>query len=155
MQPSEIQAVKQRFGIIGTSELLNRAIDIAVQVSPTDLSVLITGESGVGKENFPQIIHHYSHRKHGPYIDNVDAGPVITILSLLSDAKLILTYGTKRENILLPSRSVIQLKGIYRTHWKQATNLLLKPYTKIFRFIVLAKYLFWQQLIRLFPTYGI
>lgn len=68
MQQSEIQAVKQRFGIIGTSELLNRAIDIAVQVAPTDLSVLITGESGVGKENFPQIIHHYSHRKHGPYI---------------------------------------------------------------------------------------
>ena len=68
MQPTEIQAVKQRFGIIGTSDLLNRAIDIAVQVAPTDLSVLITGESGVGKENFPQIIHHYSHRKHGPYI---------------------------------------------------------------------------------------
>src|SRR5665647_134044 len=68
MQHSEIQAVKQRFGIIGNSELLNRAIDIAVQVAPTDLSVLITGESGVGKENFPQIIHNYSHRKHGPYI---------------------------------------------------------------------------------------
>jgi transcriptional regulator with PAS, ATPase and Fis domain len=68
MQHSEIQAVKQRFGIIGTSELLSRAIDIAVQVAPTDLSVLITGESGVGKESFPQIIHHYSHRKHGPYI---------------------------------------------------------------------------------------
>ena len=60
MQQSEIQSVKQRFGIIGTSELLNRAIDIAVQVAPTDLSVLITGESGVGKENFPQIIHFYS-----------------------------------------------------------------------------------------------
>ena len=68
MQHAEIQAVKQRFGIIGNSEALNRAIDIAVQVAPTDLSVLITGESGVGKENFPQIIHNYSHRKHGPYI---------------------------------------------------------------------------------------
>ena len=68
MQQAEIQAVKQRFGIIGNSEALNRAIDIAVQVAPTDLSVLITGESGVGKENFPQIIHNYSHRKHGPYI---------------------------------------------------------------------------------------
>jgi transcriptional regulator with PAS, ATPase and Fis domain len=68
MQTSELHTVKQRFGIIGTSELLNRAIDIAVQVAPTDLSVLITGESGVGKENFPQIIHQYSHRKHGPYI---------------------------------------------------------------------------------------
>jgi len=84
MQHSEIQATKQRFGIIGTSELLNRAIDIAVQVAPTDLSVLITGESGVGKENFPQIIHHYSHRKHGPYIAvNCGAIPEGTIDSEL------------------------------------------------------------------------
>jgi transcriptional regulator with PAS, ATPase and Fis domain len=84
MQNSEIQAVKQRFGIIGTSELLNRAIDIAVQVAPTDLSVLITGESGVGKENFPQIIHHYSHRKHGAYIAvNCGAIPEGTIDSEL------------------------------------------------------------------------
>ena len=84
MQLSEIQAVKQRFGIIGSSELLNRAIDIAVQVAPTDLSVLITGESGVGKENFPQIIHHYSHRKHGPYIAvNCGAIPEGTIDSEL------------------------------------------------------------------------
>ena len=84
MQHSEIQAVKQRFGIIGNSELLNRAIDIAVQVAPTDLSVLITGESGVGKENFPQIIHNYSHRKHGPYIAvNCGAIPEGTIDSEL------------------------------------------------------------------------
>lgn len=84
MQTSEIQAVKQRFGIIGNSELLNRAIDIAVQVAPTDLSVLITGESGVGKENFPQIIHNYSHRKHGPYIAvNCGAIPEGTIDSEL------------------------------------------------------------------------
>jgi DNA-binding NtrC family response regulator len=84
MQHSEIQVVKQRFGIIGSSELLNRAIDIAVQVAPTDLSVLITGESGVGKENFPQIIHYYSHRKHGPYIAvNCGAIPEGTIDSEL------------------------------------------------------------------------
>jgi len=84
MQHSEIQSVKQRFGIIGTSDLLNRAIDIAVQVAPTDLSVLITGESGVGKENFPQIIHYYSHRKHGPYIAvNCGAIPEGTIDSEL------------------------------------------------------------------------
>ncbi|OIP81676.1 MAG: sigma-54-dependent Fis family transcriptional regulator [Porphyromonadaceae bacterium CG2_30_38_12] len=84
MQISEIQAVKQRFGIIGNSDLLSRAIDIAVQVSPTDLSVLITGESGVGKESFPQIIHHYSHRKHGPYIAvNCGAIPEGTIDSEL------------------------------------------------------------------------
>lgn len=84
MQTSNIQAVKQRFGIIGSSELLNRAIDIAIQVAPTDLSVLITGESGVGKENFPQIIHYYSHRKHGPYIAvNCGAIPEGTIDSEL------------------------------------------------------------------------
>jgi len=84
MQQSEIQAVKQRFGIIGNSELLNRSIDIAVQVAPTDLSVLITGESGVGKEYFPQIIHNYSHRKHGAYIAvNCGAIPEGTIDSEL------------------------------------------------------------------------
>ncbi|HEY5499695.1 MAG TPA: sigma 54-interacting transcriptional regulator, partial [Bacteroidales bacterium] len=68
MRVVDIQQVKQRFSIIGNAPELNRAIDVAVQVSPTDLSVLITGESGVGKESFPQIIHQYSHRKHGPYI---------------------------------------------------------------------------------------
>ena len=84
MQNSEIQSAKQRFGIIGSSEQLNRAIDIAIQVAPTDLSVLITGESGVGKESFPQIIHQYSHRKHGPYIAiNCGAIPEGTIDSEL------------------------------------------------------------------------
>ena len=63
---------------------------------------------------------YYPGNKMVAHIDNVAAGPVITILSLLSDAKLILTYGTKREVITLPSRSVIQLKGIYRTHWKHS-----------------------------------
>lgn len=84
MNHSELHTVKQRFGIIGNSEILNRAIDIAVQVAPTDLSVLITGESGVGKENFPQIIHNYSHRKHGAYIAvNCGAIPEGTIDSEL------------------------------------------------------------------------
>ena len=84
MQQADVQAVKQRFGIIGTSQALNRAIEIAVQVAPTDLSVLITGESGVGKEKFPQIIHYYSHRKHGPYIAvNCGAIPEGTIDSEL------------------------------------------------------------------------
>ena len=68
MTKAEIQQVKLRFGIIGNNETLMRAIDIAIQVAPTDLSVLITGESGVGKESFPQIIHQYSRRKHGQYI---------------------------------------------------------------------------------------
>lgn len=68
MAKPDMQQVKQRFGIIGNSPDLNRAIDIALQVAPTDMSVLVTGESGVGKENFPQIIHQFSRRKHGTYI---------------------------------------------------------------------------------------
>ena len=84
MVRSEIQNVKLRFGIIGNTEGLNRAIDIAMQVAPTDLSVLVTGESGVGKESFPQIIHQFSRRKHGPYIAvNCGAIPEGTIDSEL------------------------------------------------------------------------
>lgn len=65
---SEIQTIKQRFGIIGNSTLLNNAVRVAMQVSPTDMSVLITGESGSGKESFSKIIHHLSPRKHGQFI---------------------------------------------------------------------------------------
>lgn len=65
---SEIQSVKQRFGIIGASTLLNNAVRVAMQVAPTDMSVLITGESGSGKESFSKIIHHLSSRKHGQFI---------------------------------------------------------------------------------------
>ncbi len=79
-----IQDIKNRFAIIGSSPLLDRAIDIAMQVAPTDLSVLITGESGTGKEVFPQIIHQLSSRKHGPYIAvNCGAIPEGTIDSEL------------------------------------------------------------------------
>lgn len=84
MTKVEIQQVKLRYGIIGNTEALTRAIDVAIQVAPTDLSVLITGESGVGKENFPQIIHQYSRRKHGQYIAvNCGAIPEGTIDSEL------------------------------------------------------------------------
>ncbi len=84
MQNSEIQSVKKRFGIIGNDATLNHAIDTAIQVAPIDLSVLITGESGVGKERFPQILHAYSHRKHGSYIAvNCGAIPEGTIDSEL------------------------------------------------------------------------
>ncbi len=80
----DIQQVKQRFGIIGNNHNLNRAIYIAMQVAPTDLTVLITGESGVGKENFPKIIHQFSSRKHGQYIAvNCGAIPEGTIDSEL------------------------------------------------------------------------
>nr|AOE08259.1 transcriptional regulator [uncultured bacterium]CCG00487.1 two component, sigma54 specific, transcriptional regulator, Fis family [uncultured Flavobacteriia bacterium] len=63
-----ILAVKQRFGIIGDNPKLNRAIEKSIQVANSDISVLVTGESGVGKENIPKIIHQYSHRKHSKYI---------------------------------------------------------------------------------------
>ncbi|MBK7131414.1 MAG: sigma-54-dependent Fis family transcriptional regulator [Bacteroidales bacterium] len=80
----DLQNIKQRFGIIGNFEGLNRAIDIAVQVAPTDLSVLISGESGTGKEIFPQVIHSHSTRKHGQYIAvNCGAIPEGTIDSEL------------------------------------------------------------------------
>jgi transcriptional regulator with PAS, ATPase and Fis domain len=80
----DIQDLKQRFEIIGNSPGLHRAIEVAVQVAPTDLSVLITGESGTGKEVFPQIIHQYSTRKHGKYIAvNCGAIPEGTIDSEL------------------------------------------------------------------------
>jgi transcriptional regulator with PAS, ATPase and Fis domain len=79
-----IQSTKQRFGIIGNDPKLNRAIEKAIQVAPTDISVLVAGESGVGKENIPKIIHSLSHRKHGKYIAvNCGAIPEGTIDSEL------------------------------------------------------------------------
>lgn len=79
-----IQATKQRFGIIGNDQKLNRALEKAIRVAPTDISVLVTGESGVGKESIPKIIHSLSHRKHGKYIAvNCGAIPEGTIDSEL------------------------------------------------------------------------
>jgi len=80
----DVQSIKQRFGIIGNAPMLDRAIDIARQVSATDITVLINGESGTGKEFFPKIIHQLSARKHGPYIAvNCGAIPEGTIDSEL------------------------------------------------------------------------
>ncbi|MFT5777944.1 MAG: transcriptional regulator with PAS, ATPase and Fis domain [Crocinitomicaceae bacterium] len=80
----DIQQVKQRFGIIGNAPLLNRALEVALQVSPTDISVLVTGESGTGKEIIPQVIHQLSSRKHAEYIAvNCGAIPEGTIDSEL------------------------------------------------------------------------
>ncbi|NMH27570.1 sigma-54 interaction domain-containing protein [Flavobacterium silvaticum] len=79
-----IQSIKQRFEIIGNDPKLNRAVEKAIQVAPTDISVLVTGESGVGKESIPKIIHALSHRKHGKYIAvNCGAIPEGTIDSEL------------------------------------------------------------------------
>ena len=81
---ADLISIKQRYGIIGHSSLLNYAIHVAIQVASTDLSVLILGESGVGKESFPKIIHDYSAYKHGPYIIvNCGAIPEGTIESEL------------------------------------------------------------------------
>lgn len=79
-----LQVLKQRFGIIGNDTFLNRALEKATRVAPTDISVLVTGESGVGKENIPKIIHQLSHRKHAKYIAvNCGAIPEGTIDSEL------------------------------------------------------------------------
>ena len=84
MEQKDLQRIKQQFSIIGNNAQLNRGIEIAVQVALTDLSVLIAGESGVGKEHFPKIIHQYSARKHGPYFAvNCGAIPEGTIDSEL------------------------------------------------------------------------
>ena len=95
-----IQATKQRFGIIGNDPKLNRAIEKAIQVAPTDISVLVTGESGVGKESIPRIIHALSHRKHGKYIAvNCGAIPEGTIDSeLFGHEKGAFTGATQTRN---------------------------------------------------------
>ena len=84
MDNNTLLSVKQRFGIIGNSPLLNRALEVALRVAPTDLTVLVTGESGVGKEFFPQVIHAHSARKHNKYVAvNCGAIPEGTIDSEL------------------------------------------------------------------------
>ncbi len=95
-----VQAIKQRFGIIGNTPALNRAIEKAIQVSPTDISVLVTGESGVGKESIPKIIHQLSHRKHNKYIAvNCGAIPEGTIDSeLFGHEKGAFTGATQTRN---------------------------------------------------------
>ncbi len=95
-----VQAIKQRFGIIGNDVKLNRAVEKAIQVSPTDISVLVTGESGVGKESIPKIIHQLSHRKHGKYIAvNCGAIPEGTIDSeLFGHEKGAFTGATQTRN---------------------------------------------------------
>ncbi|MBC9795912.1 sigma-54 interaction domain-containing protein [Sinomicrobium weinanense] len=95
-----VQAIKQRFGIIGNDVKLNRALEKAIQVAPTDISVLVTGESGVGKESVPKIIHSLSHRKHGKFIAvNCGAIPEGTIDSeLFGHEKGSFTGATQTRN---------------------------------------------------------
>ena len=100
----DIQSIKNRFGIIGNAPALNYAIQVASQVAATDLTVLINGESGVGKEVFSQIIHSLSARKHNPFIAvNCGAIPEGTI-----DSEL---FGTKKDRSrVLPKRERDTLK---------------------------------------------
>jgi transcriptional regulator with PAS, ATPase and Fis domain len=95
-----VQAIKQRFEIIGNDPVLNRAVEKSIQVAPTDISVLVTGESGVGKESIPKIIHSLSHRKHGKYIPvNCGAIPEGTIDSeLFGHEKGAFTGATQTRN---------------------------------------------------------
>jgi len=105
MNLSEIQSVKQRFGIIGNAPALNYAINVAIQVAATDLTVLITGESGSGKESFSKIIHSLSHRKHGQFIAiNCGAIPEGTI-----DSEL---FGHEKGSF---TGAVDQRKGYFET----------------------------------------
>ena len=100
MSMENIQTTKQRFGIIGNDPKLNRALEKAIRVAPTDISVLVTGESGVGKESIPKIIHSLSHRKHGKYIAvNCGAIPEGTIDSeLFGHEKGAFTGATQTRN---------------------------------------------------------
>ena len=102
-----LHSVKQRFGIIGNNPALNRALEKALRVSSTDISVLVIGESGVGKENIPKIIHQYSHRKHSKYIAvNCGAIPEGTIDSeLFGHEKELLPGQHKPEQVILKLRT--------------------------------------------------
>lgn len=104
----DLQQIKQRFGIIGNNPALNRAIDIALQVAPTDLSVLITGESGVGKETFPQIIHQNSPRKHGQRILLLTVEPSLpeqSIRSFLATRKALLQMPVPSVRAILSNKN--------------------------------------------------
>ena len=98
------QNIKQRFGIIGNDPVLNRSIEKAMRVSPTDISVLVTGESGVGKESFPKIIHQLSHRKHNKYIAvNCGAIPEGTI-----DSELLVTKKEPLQVLIALEKDILK-----------------------------------------------
>ena len=115
----KIQSIKQRFEIIGNDSQLNRAIGKAIRVSPTDISVLVTGESGVGKESIPRIIHQLSLRKHGKFIAvNCGAIPEGTI-----DSEL---FGHE--------------KGALQEPLRQEVRILKKPMVELFFLMKLGNY---------------
>lgn len=100
-----IQNIKLRFGIIGNDPHLNRSIEKAVRVAPTEISVLVVGESGVGKENIPKIIHQLSHRKHANYIAvNCGAIPDGTI-----DSELLVMKKEPLPALPQPEKDILKL----------------------------------------------
>ena len=128
MAKIDIQTIKQRFGIIGTSPLLEREIEKALRTAPTDLSVLIIGESGVGKEVFPKIIHQNSLRKHGPYIAvNCGAIPEGTIDSeLFGHEKGSFTgaLANRKGYFEVADKGTIFLDEVGELPWETQTRLL-------------------------------
>ena len=101
--------IKQRFSIIGNSDKLDQAIDIAIQIAPTDISALITGESGVGKEAIPKIIHQHSQRKHNKYIAvNCGAIPEGTIDSELFGHEKGFTGASDNRKVILKLQTAAQ-----------------------------------------------
>ena len=120
MTKAEIQQVKLRFGIIGNTEALTRAIDVAIQVAPTDLSVLITGESGVGKESFPQIIHQYSR-------ESMDSILLSTVVLFLKEPSIrncsVMKKGLLREP-LVSERAILVKPTAELFFWMKSENCL-------------------------------
>ena len=89
-----LQALKQRFEIIGNSTGLNRALEKAIQVAPTDISLLVTGESGVGKEVIPKIAHQLSHRKHSSLLQ-------LIVVQFQREPSIVSSLVMKREHLLV------------------------------------------------------
>lgn len=119
---NELQNIKNRFGIIGNFPALNRALEKSIQVAPTDISVLVVGESGVGKEFIPKIIHSESKRKHQPYIVvNCGAIPEGTI-----DSEL---FGHEKELLqeqLQPEKGILKLPMAELFSWMKLVNCLCR-----------------------------
>lgn len=122
MDNTLIQGVKQRYGIVGNCEALNRAIEIALKIAPVDLSVLVTGENGVGKESFPRIIHEHSLRKNKKYFAvNCGAIPEGTIDSELFDMKK-----DRLRELLSSAKAILQQLMVAPYSWTKSVNYLCK-----------------------------
>lgn len=117
-----LQQIKQRFEVIGNAPLLNRALEVAIQVAPTDISVLVTGESGTGKEIIPQVIHNLSSRKHGEYIAvNCGAIPEEQLIPNCLDTK----KGHLLEHMAV-DKDILRLLTVGQSSWMKLLNYQCK-----------------------------